>query len=1244
MSYRIKIRLLLALLTVSLFITAIIVPRSYTPEATLQETAKTLEGNIHKKEKFILNFLNDSTSYNSLKTVEKKDQYALDLIAKFTVNEHIWFNTYKNGKLVFWSGIRVLPVEPRRIKEGYSFTRQPNGYYETIKKSDGDFTVVFLLPVSYSYGLQNKYLHNGFNEELLDNKIIELADITDHKFYAVHSLSGAYLFSVKLKENIANNRFFYSEFTLWLLAFIALSVLVHELCNSLAKKGHLFLASLALALFIVALRFANLHFNWPDFTYRLDIFNPQYYASSIVNRSLGDFCINLLCICWFTSFLYLHRHKIFARLTSKPGSYAVLLLSSLTLIIGASALLHMFYGLIVNSHINFDVTNVLNLSGLSVVGLIMLCFAFLIFFFLNETCIEVCGKLLVPNWQKIGCFIVLIIIATALFTWQYKFTFFYLFLTLLTSIRYYAYRYERSGLTASALLLMVLICAVISSIELDNFQTVKEAGTRKLLAQKLLVPDDNNANQALKRIEKQILNDWQINNSFNNLQKPENYLKNRLRKLYFDDYLSKYELDVYEFDQQNQPVRGGNYTLDIFRDMVIYSSFKVSNYFYRENDTFGFQYYFAIIPVKKQGRNAGTMVIELRSKSLYAPRSFPDLLIDEDATDNEFRGYSYVFYTDNRMVTKSGSYVYDLVNKQFNPPVKKFQFVTSKSNLPEWYRRFTTYDHLLYKPVARNLIVITKEHNMLFYGITSLTFFFVLLLLFSLLIILVRWLWLRIRILTVSENRIKWTFSINFDKILYKTRIQFSIILAVVVTLILVGFITFLFISSQYNNQQEEMIRDKIARITTAFEEGLFNKYISSIQSEDYNDFEEVAKTYATDLTMFDPQGKLIVSTQPKIYEYGLQNGRMNSKAYINMVKMKKSEFVNSELLGTLRYKSVYAPLKDKNDRILAYLQLPYFSNQADYKERVGSLLNAMINVYAMIFIAIGLLAVIIARQITAPLNFIQSSLSRIIYGRKNEPIKWERDDEIGGLVKEYNKMIAALENSAQKLAQSERESAWREMAKQVAHEIKNPLTPLKLGLQLLDKSWKDKDPKFDQKFERFSRSFVEQIESLSSIASEFSAFAKMPDTKMEQLNLFDVLNQAVIIFKQMDNLRIIYPQSDKPFVINADRDQLLRCFNNLLKNAIEATPPDRSGIIEINYTVTSKNILLSIKDNGNGIPEAMREKIFEPNFTTKSSGTGLGLAFIKNSIENAGGKVWFETTIGVGTTFYLSLPAAEQA
>jgi nitrogen fixation/metabolism regulation signal transduction histidine kinase len=237
--------------------------------------------------------------------------------------------------------------------------------------------------------------------------------------------------------------------------------------------------------------------------------------------------------------------------------------------------------------------------------------------------------------------------------------------------------------------------------------------------------------------------------------------------------------------------------------------------------------------------------------------------------------------------------------------------------------------------------------------------------------------------------------------------------------------------------------------------------------------------------------------------------------------------------------------------------------------------------------------------------------------------------------------MIAALENSAQKLAQSERENAWREMAKQVAHEIKNPLTPLKLGLQLLEKSWKDKDPKFDIKFERFSKSFVEQIDSLSKIASEFSNFAKMPETHLERFDVFEVITQATTIFKQTENCTIVFVSPAEPFYILADKDQILRCFNNLLKNAIEAIPTEREGLIEIACARDASHVFIKIKDNGNGIPEALRSRIFVPNFTTKTSGTGLGLAMVKNAIEHSGGSISFDTELGVGSIFHISFPAA---
>jgi nitrogen fixation/metabolism regulation signal transduction histidine kinase len=240
----------------------------------------------------------------------------------------------------------------------------------------------------------------------------------------------------------------------------------------------------------------------------------------------------------------------------------------------------------------------------------------------------------------------------------------------------------------------------------------------------------------------------------------------------------------------------------------------------------------------------------------------------------------------------------------------------------------------------------------------------------------------------------------------------------------------------------------------------------------------------------------------------------------------------------------------------------------------------------------------------------------------------------------QYNTMIEAMEENANNLAKSERETAWREMAKQVAHEIKNPLTPLRLGIQMLDRAWREKDEKFDEKFQKFSKSFLEQIDSLSRIASEFSNFAKMPELKLERVNLLETITKAIEVFSQMDHIQINCDEKSlKNCFVRADKDQLLRSFNNLLKNAIEAVADGKEGIIDIAGLQINNKVEIKISDNGSGIPLNSRNNIFVPNFTTKSSGTGLGLAFVKQAIQNVNGNIYFTTEIDVGTTFYITLP-----
>ncbi|NCD68594.1 sensor histidine kinase [Mucilaginibacter agri] len=1225
-------------------LTAIVVQKTYTPKNNLEQTAGALERTLNEREAYVNKILANPTSFDNLKKLATDEQKALTFINEVTLKNRFWVTTILNNRLTFWSGVKVLPDSNTEIKEGRSFIRQPNGYYEAIRKTSGNFSAIFYIPVKWSYELQNKYLQNTFDESLTTDNNLELADIADKDVYYVHSIDHQYLFSVKTKPNRTNHSFYIFATILWVLSFAFLCMLIHMLCHYIAAKGKLPLAIATLAGFIIIMRFVNLGLHWPGVMLQFGLFDPQYYSAGPLLPTFGDFCVNLIMISWFAAFIYRYRYRMSLRIVrNKPVGYAIIVACVLIMLGGLTLFVNLFYAMVTASKINFDVSNVLNLSGYSLVGIIMVCLCFLIFNLIDETLLVIAQGVKVPVRHKVLLLWSGIAIATFISSLSAPFTLFYVLAGMVISIRAYVVWYKKGKLNAASFLGVLVLCALIASVKLNAFQTQREHESRKLLIKKLEASDDKTADFIFRKVEKQIITDPFLISYFENNTRNSSYLRTHFQKTYFDSYLSKYDFKIYEFDDQGKSISTDNtYILDNFKDMVVFSAFKVSDYFYRENESFGFQSYFALLPLQHNGKNLGTFVVALKSKPLQYTNSFPELLVDEQLKlTNEFKGYSFAFYSDNHLVSQSGQYVYDLVNHEFNAPLKDYSFKnTVQNNLP-WYKSYTHFNHLIYKPSPRKMIVISKQEFPLLYGVTSLTFFFVLMLIFNSIIIMAKWMLERIRFITIEDNNIHWNFSVNFDRILYKTRIQFSMIFAVVVTLLMVGIISYISITAQYHEQQVNSITDRITRIASAFENHIDNQ-TGPLNPETQVSFNAFADAYSTDLSLFNKDGVLLYTTQPKLYQLHLLQPRMNARAYVYMSKLQKSELVNNEQLGGLKYTAGYAPIRNTKNETVAFLQLPFFSNEAEYTERIGALLNAMINIYALIFIFIGLFAILVARQITNPLSFIQHSLSKTIYGRKNEPIIWRRNDEIGSLVKEYNNMIAALEYSASRLAQSERESAWREMAKQVAHEIKNPLTPLKLGLQLLEKSWKDKDPKFDAKFERFSKSFVEQIESLSSIASEFSAFAKMPDTRMQKMDVMELLNQAVTIFKQMDNITINFYPPDEPFMIIADRDQLLRCFNNLLKNAIEAMPPGRPGLIDIDYSMEGRSILINVRDNGNGIPESLHTKIFEPNFTTKSSGTGLGLAFVKNSIENAGGRVWFETVINEGTVFHLSLPQAE--
>lgn len=1232
-----KIRLLLLMLAIGFACTALSIHLTVNKAEVLNLDGEKIERRLHRKEKFIKKFINNPPILDSLKNITKNEAWAEYVISDLGKKRNIYIQTFENGQLKFWSGIKIVHDTDSLLKEGTTFVSTENGYYEVIKKSWGTFSVLSYMPVMTRYTYQNEYLKNEFSRELISSNNLEMASLNDKDVLNIRNIEGKYLFSVKLKPDVTHNFYISIELWMWVLSVVFSLIFLTHLCVSLADRGYVRSAVFLLLVSIIAFRIMDLEFRWFANHFDIEIFNPKYYASDYFFPSIGEFLLNVLSFTWILAFIHAYRFKILytRKPIGKTWTYIAFILTGFMVCVAGFATNEFFYGLVTNSNINFNVTNILNSNWLSWLGILIFCFSMLNLYLIIDSAIAFSDTLLLNNKERfflfsIGFFIVAI--DQILFA---DFTIHFILFALLILILGWSYYRYNGNFNLSTFVICLIIFAIIGSLKLSRFQFLKERESRKLLAAKMESSGDPNAVLLFFNIEKEILKDKFVIDYFRNPLASHSTLNNRLVKLYMAGYLSRYDFEAYEYDERDMLFKGeGGTSLSSFKNLVLKGSVKVSEFFYSRSNTFGSQHYFALLPIMEGPNILGTLVLELKSKRLNEIGTFPELLVDgKIKEDIQLKDYSYAYYNEGQLLNQHGKYVYNLKNYDFEGKIRDFVFI---NNLEDGRQ----YNHLIFQPNQKKLIVISREVNSLLTQLASVSFIFLVLMLFAVFVYLIHWLWYSIHNYNFSFRNFRWNYLITTNRMLYKTRIQFSMVFTVVITLLITGLITFYNISQQYREQQEETILDKVNKIAAGFNEQVTANNILAANEQAEVAFNTYADLNGADLSLYDLNGNLIHSTQPKIYENGLIARKMNSLSYLYLNRLQKSEYINTEQIGDLSFIAGYVPLRNSKNEAIAYLGLPYFSNEKDYDESIGLFLNALINVYALVFVAIGFFAVFVANRITNPLTIIQKSLSETKIGRKNEPILWKRNDEIGNLIKEYNIMIAALEDSAHKLARSERETAWREMAKQVAHEIKNPLTPLKLGVQLLDKSWKEKDVNFNTKFEKFTKSFIEQIEKLSHIASEFSNFAKMPDVSLESLYLKEVIAESIEVYSQSDHTSINFENNcDREVFVKADKDQLLKCFNNLFRNAIEARQDNLESLIRILMYCKNSDVYIEIRDNGVGIPEALAQKIFTPNFTTKSSGTGLGLAFVKQAIENIDGSITFDTAAGSGTIFYIRIP-----
>ena len=399
------------------------------------------------------------------------------------------------------------------------------------------------------------------------------------------------------------------------------------------------------------------------------------------------------------------------------------------------------------------------------------------------------------------------------------------------------------------------------------------------------------------------------------------------------------------------------------------------------------------------------------------------------------------------------------------------------------------------------------------------------------------------------------------------------------------------------------------------------------------------------DINLFNVNGKLITSSQPMIYESNMLSEYINPGAIAEIIEQKNNSIILDESVGTLTYKSTYVGIKYFfTGEIIGILSIPFFESKYELDNQIIEIFTYIINIFTFIFILFLLISYFASKWLTFPLRLITHKIRRTSLAEYNEPLTWNSDDEIGLMVQEYNKMLVNLEESKKALARSQKESAWREIARQVAHEIKNPLTPMKLTLQHLKRMMESDTPGKDNIAEKPINTLLHQINTLSDIAESFSAFAKMPIPESERFEISSVLKKTINLYKSRDHGKIRTNIQEGEFFVIGDEQWMGRIFSNLIINGFQAVPEERDPSVEVTLQAANHNkVCIEIKDNGTGIPESIREKIFIPNFSTKYQGSGIGLAVAKRGVEHAGGKIWFDTEEDKGTSFFIELPLQEK-
>ena len=1007
------------------------------------------------------------------------------------------------------------------------------------------------------------------------------------------------------------------------------------------KPGGYISAGLLLTLRVLAIKGKNF-----AIVQSPELFNPTVFASSDLLPSLGD----LLLHTFAGTALVLMLVDLLA---NRKTNYTWLSITSLSVgltlaLFSADLIASLIRNLVLNSNISFDITNLSSINIFTVVAVTIIATHFWLWYMMVSAFV----KLLPTSFKRITYFLISFTVSALGF---YIFQKIDANRSLVSDLTPIAFTLITGGFVFWVQLLnhrkiglykyagLILFFSIFFSGILNTNQQSREEEYLNLYASKLVSNKDLQAEYLFREMENSLAQRFIQPADFKIFADQKDVFEKRLRRLYFSGYLDKYNMLVLSFDSAGNNINSSTlYNAEDLNEIYNFKSFPtISNHFYQVKSDRIFNGYLAKFENCDLNGHYGSVYILLEPKFIQSSYEYPQLVNKrKDSKIFDLDDYSYALYSNGKLLNQKGTYPYDL---EFDSS----HYARSNSLL----NRSGFRHHMSLQQDA--IVVLSHPNNRLKSAISTLSFSFIF---FVFQFIVFGVLWLGIMYLAQwwlkragNERKYKeYKFrrqerlsQLGIEQVYLSTRIRLSMVLLVFVGLLVSIYVTIQFIEINHQNRSENELMYKIREVANQLQNEV--DFAEKLHNEESRQLivNEIGDVHKIDANLFDSSGYLLASSIADIYEQGLVAPLMNPEAFGIFKEKKTSQLIHNESIRDLHFTSAYLPLINDKRQVIAYLNLPYYSRQNELNNEISSYTVTFVNLYLFLILLAIALAYIISQRISKPLQIIREKLSQTGLD-KNELIEWKQNDEIGRLVKQYNKMVLQLGESAQKLSESEREGAWKEMARQVAHEIKNPLTPMKLNIQHLQRAWSDKNERLEDTFKRVTTVLIEQIDSLSKLATEFSSFAQMPENNFERCNLTESLQNTITLFEKSENVVFQYNSNWKGVFVEADKEQLGRVFNNVLKNAIQAIPEGRKGKIEVELEQLNDKVEVRITDNGRGIKDEDRGRIFVPNFSTKTSGMGLGLAITRKMIESAQGSIRFDSVVDKGTTFYLLWPTVD--